>query len=398
MANKTNFDVNGKSYYRVSLELGTDSNGKRKTKIFYGKSKKEAEQKKKDYINNLEKGITNNKVYLGNSMKVWLYEIMKVSGIKPSTFSRYVGIYEKYIEKSPLAPLELKDLQPIIIQKYYNKLFKNGTSTYSIKYLNKLLKQFLNYAVDNDYILKNPCNKKIIIPKAQEEEITEKEIPVFNNDEIKRMLTADEDTVIKYIALFSFSTGMRRGEILGLKESDINYEEGTINIKRTVATVYVYDDNNKKHKQTIVQTPKTKGSARTIPLPNSLIPIIKKAINLKNKNKLKSGSSFNKEYLDFLFLSEAGNLINASNLDKSWIYFLKRYNIPHKKFHALRHTYATTQYENGVKLKTISELLGHSDLSITEKIYTHIQEKEKKTSVDILENLSTFYQQSYEKL
>ncbi|MEY8000232.1 tyrosine-type recombinase/integrase [Clostridium sp. Mt-5] len=113
------------------------------------------------------------------------------------------------------------------------------------------------------------------------------------------------------------------------------------------------------------------------------------ALKIKKSEKLKAGTSYCKDNLDYIFLSEQGNLINAGNLDKTWAKFLKDLNIPHKKFHALRHTYATKQFENNIPLKTISMLLGHSSIEITANIYTHVLKKEKEKSIDILGDIKT---------
>jgi integrase len=230
--------------------------------------------------------------------------------------------------------------------------------------------------------------QKISIPKEASNKTLKKNIPIFTDEELCKIITA-KNCKIKYIALFSLSTGMRRGEIIGLKESDIDYISKEINIERSVATTTIFDNENKRSKQTIVQEPKSKNSKRIIPLPPSLIKIIKSAIKIKNSERLKAGNSYNKKYLDYIFLSQQGNLINAGNLDKTWSKFLNDLNIPHKKFHALRHTYATKQFENGIPLKTVSMLLGHSSIEITANIYTHVLKKEKEKSVDLLSTIKT---------
>lgn len=168
MAVKTNFKSNGKDYYRITYDIGVDSNGKRIRKQFVGKSKKEAEQKKLDYINKINSGISDTKTrFLGKTMKIWMFEVVKVGQIKPTSFARYEGIFSNYIEKSPIACISLEKLQPIDIQRYYNTLFKSGKSSNIINNLNKLLKQFLNYCVDSGYILKNPCDgKKLLSPRT----------------------------------------------------------------------------------------------------------------------------------------------------------------------------------------------------------------------------------------
>lgn len=391
MATKTNFISNGKKYYRLTYDIGIDANGKRIRKQFIGKSRKEAEKKKLDYINKMNSGIKDTKnMWLAQTLKSWLFEVVKMSGnIKPTTFARYEGLYRNYIENSSIGPISLDKLEPIQIQRYYNKLFRQGKSSSQINYINKFLKQFLNYAVDCGYILKNPCSgKKISIPRKNSNTVVEKNIPVFTDEELSKIVSAD-NCKIKYIALFSLATGMRRGEIIGLKESDIDYISKEIYIKRSVATTTIFDDENKKSKQTIIQEPKSKNSKRTIPLPLSLIKIIRSAIKIKKSEKLKAGNSYAEDYLNYIFLSQQGNLINAGNLDKTWTKFLRELNIPHKKFHALRHTYATKQFENNIPLKTVSMLLGHSSIEITANIYTHVLKKEKEKSVDLLSTIKT---------
>lgn len=388
MAVKTNFTSNGKEYYRITYDVGIDANGKRIRKQFIGKNKKEAEKKKQDYLNKSSIGIQDKTLWLAQSMKSWLYEVVKMSGnIKVSSFSRYAGIYSKYFENCSISHISLDKLESIDIQRYYNELHKEGKSSNVIKNNNKLLKQFLNYAVDCGYILRNPCSgKRVVIPKDKTRNIDKEslDIPIFSKENMQKILSQKEDTKIRYIALISYATGMRRGEILGLKESDIDYDNMEIYIRRNLVTTLIYDDNGTKHKSTFLDNTKTKTSVRDIPLPNNLIPIIKSAIALKKKDMLKCGDSFNRANKDFIFLAENGEYLDAGNIDKSWIYFLKRCKVDHLKFHALRHTYATLQFENNIRIETVSKLLGHANIEITSNIYTHVMKEEKQKAVDTL--------------
>ncbi|AOR24331.1 tyrosine-type recombinase/integrase [Clostridium taeniosporum] len=382
-----NYKVNGKEYYRVSLEIGRDATGKRKTKFFTGKTKKEANQKKQEYINKQILGLKDTKtLWFAQTFNSWLFEVVKMSDIKPTTFARYEGLYRNYINDSPLACISIDKIEPMSIQRYYNDLFKKQKKSSSqISYLNKFIRKFFNYCVDCGYIVNNPCSgNKISLPKEKRSEAIAKKVEIFTDDELNKMLNSD-DCKIKYISLFSLATGMRRGEVIALKESDIDIKHNEIHIRRTIATTAIFDENNIKTKQTIVQEPKTKNSIRDIPLPNSLKSIIKKAKLIRNEEKFKAGESYSTKNLDYLFLSERGNFINAGNLDKTWAKFLKNIDIPHKKFHTLRHTYATKQFENDIPLKTVSTLLGHGDIGITADIYTHVLKKQKEKSVDILE-------------
>ena len=123
MAVKTNCTINGKKYYRVTASIGKDSNGKLIRKNFYGKNKSDAEQKRDEYLNNLEKGLTKNynKLELGKVMHVWLWEVMKIK-LKPTTFERYEGIYRNYVKEKEIYSWVLNDVKPLDMQRYYNSL------------------------------------------------------------------------------------------------------------------------------------------------------------------------------------------------------------------------------------------------------------------------------------
>lgn len=382
MASKTNYVMNGKDYFRISASFGKDSSGKLIRKYFYGRNEKDAKKKVEEYKESLKYGLVIDKnAYLGSVMNTWLFEVVSISNkIKPTTFERYEGIYRLYIKTSFISTLPLKDIKSIDIQKYYNALSKNGKSVSIIHNLNKLLKQFMSYAENEGYLIKNPCNRLVIPGKVEE---LKEEVEIFTNEELKTIVNCKEDSLINDMAIICLATGLRRGECLGLKWDDIDYKENEINIRRTVSTVTIIENDTREKKQ-IIQIPKTKGSVRSVPFTSTLKTTIKKLEKRQNKNKLKVGESYNKDYDGFIFLTENGNLINASNLSNSWDRFLIRVQIPHKKFHALRHTYATMQFEAGLPLKTVSVLLGHSSIDITANTYTHVLKKEKEKSIDIL--------------
>lgn len=384
MAVKTNYKMNGKDYFRLSASFGRDANGKLIRKYFYGKNEKDAKKKVEEYKDNLKQGlIVDKNAYLSLTMDTWLFEVVNISNkVKPTTFERYEGIFRNYIKGSSIASLQLKDIKSLQIQKYYNDLYKKGKTTSQIFNLNKLLKHFFNYAVNEGYLLRNPCIGQIVIPGEVEHK--DNEVEVFNDDELKAILSYPKESQIKDIATICIATGIRRGECLALKWSDLNHETMEIHINETVSSVALIDRDGTRENKTITQIPKTKGSIRTIPLQTTLKPIFDKIKIKQNENKLKIGESYNRENEDFIFLTENGNLINSSNLSRSWKRYLKKIGIRYIKFHALRHTYATRQFEAGLKIKTVSVLLGHSSTEITSNTYTHVLKKEKEKSIDIL--------------
>ena len=129
MARKTNIEINGTKYYRMTAVVGRDGNGKIIRKQFYGKDKSDAEKKKNEYLNGIKNGLNVNfqDVTLGKLMHLWLFEVMK-SKIKPATFERYEGIYRNYVKSDSIYGSKLCNIQSIQLQRYYNLLYNPNTS------------------------------------------------------------------------------------------------------------------------------------------------------------------------------------------------------------------------------------------------------------------------------
>jgi integrase len=133
-------------------------------------------------------------------------------------------------------------------------------------------------------------------------------------------------------------------------------------VKNEVIHLLIAADGSKERKQ-IIQTPKTKGSIREVSFPLNLESAFKNLKLKQKRDKLKCGLSY--ENSDYIFTTSSGSLIDVTNLSHAWEKILIQAKIPHKKFHALRHTFATKLFENEVSLKTVSKLLGHSSIDIT---------------------------------
>lgn len=374
MAKKTNSKINGKEYYRIRKVIGHTASGKKVLKNFYGESKKDAEQKADEYLNNIENGliIDFENFTVSELMHTWLFDFLHNSSrIKPSTFQRYEGLYRNYIKNSEIAGNKLINIKSIQLQKFYNHLSKDGYSYSQINSLNTFLKVFFNWCIDNDYILKNPCSKVNI--KGNKNEIInnrKKDVEILSEKEIKTLKKRLKGSDFELLFLLDLATGLRQGELLALDWEHIDLKNKTIKIERSVKEVYIYDNENTKHIETIFQTPKTANSFRTVPIPNALIDILN---NIENKKGL-------------LFKDNDGKPLKGKNVSTKWSKILKECNIPHKKFHSIRHTYASMLLSKGVDIETVAELMGHSAISITQ-IYLHSSSKSKNKSVNKLNSI-----------
>lgn len=369
--NKTNINVNGHKYYKVTRTIGHKADGTPIKKVFYGKGVKEAEAKAQAYLDKLNNGYINNfdKTILNDLFKVWLYNI-KLIEVKPSTFVAYESNYRNYIATSSFAGLRVNEVKKLHIQEYYNKLFSTGISSTKIKYINKILHNFYEFAINEGYASKNPCHK-IIIPKDTTKKPKDNTPQIFSQDEIQQILKSFKDNPFEYLIYTAVYTGMREGELCALKWDNVNLDEGYIHVCESVKRVAVFTRDGAKDMQTLTLNPKSQKSIRDIFIPKVLI---KKLKELKNKN------------IKGPYVFGGDNPVNSKILYNQWRKILLDNEIPYKKLHTLRHTYASTLLLNGADLRSVQELMGHYDISITQ-IYLHSLPINQKRVVSIFDNL-----------
>ena len=373
MAKKTNCERNGIKYFRKYATI----NGKRK--MIYGESEKDWKAK----VDELEKlntlGIINTKETLGAAMATWVYTILAGKhNIKKSTFSIYEGIYRNSIKGHDVMNIPLIDAKSASVQKYINDLSSMGKTPNAVREAKKVLNMFFKYAVSEGYILKNPCTNTTTPPLP-----ARGEIKVFTDAEITKIKDVLADDRDRFLFLLALATGMRQGELLALRHSDLS--GGSVKVTKTQLTLRHIKQGSEIEYEISDEPPKTDASYRDIPLPKFIKTEYQAHRKLCQIEKLKWGKGRLEEF-DPIFLSSTGLRWQTAQIQKKWELVLAKAEVDYKSFHSLRHTYITKLVQSGINIVTVMQLAGHSKMETTLR-YTHVEMDHKEKAVDIIDQL-----------
>ena len=310
-------------------------------------------------LNKLKKQINkeDKKRKFGEVAKEWI-EYKKIS-IKESTYCNYLFIIEKYLNPE----FKDKDIKRIQNYNYYIQELLNKLSAKTVRDIINVLKSILKYYEDEyNSILQV---KRINLPKLEKSRLK-----ILNQKEkLKLEKYCMEKRSLKTLGIVvCLNTGMRVGEICSLKWKNIDIEEKKIYVDKTLQRIY---NKRQRNSNIIIDQPKTNCSVRSIPINQKLYEMLKP---LRKMYK-------DEEY----FLSGKENeIVEPRNYQYTFKSILKKCKIKPYKFHILRHTFATNCIEVGMDAKSLSEILGHSDVDITLGIYVHSSDKIKKKYLEKL--------------
>ena len=279
--------------------------------------------------------------------------------VKESTYCNYVFIIQKYIYPK-FKKIWIKRI------KNYNDFIQDLSKTLSpktVKDIVAVLKSILRYYED-EYD-KNLKIKRISVPKSQKSKLK-----ILTSREKKKLeqYCIEENSLKSLGIIICLNTGLRIGEICALKWQNICFEEKCIYIRNTLQRVYVKDEKKSK---IVIDKPKTQSSIRAVPMNKRVFEILKK-LQKKYKNN------------DFLLSGSSDDFIEPRNYQYYFKNILKKNKIKEYKFHILRHTFATKCIEVGMDIKSLSEVLGHSDIKVTLSVYVHSSDKIKKKYLEKL--------------
>ena len=368
---------NGKEYYFFRLR----HENLEKPKDIYGKTIKELETKIKNEKILLDANITKTEKTYQEIIEEWLYEV-KFQTIKNTSKELYDKTYKNHIKNDNIMKIKINKLKKNDIQSFYNRLAKKRTGIATIKIIKIEIEGSIKYAYNNEYIIKD-FSKMAIAPKESEEEKLKKrnKIKVFTEQEEKIFIEKIKGERLEMLYLLALGSGARQSELLALSWEDIDIKNNKIKINKIAKCQQEITKEKRGKCKVVIQTPKTKSSNRTITIPKNITKKLKEYKEIQNK-KIGNINKYNLVFCNPLGEYMSGNLV-YTEFKKT----IKRINkdkeqIPNITFHGLRHTYATRLFEKGISPKIIQEALGHSNISITLNIYTHISEKLKEDTGD----------------
>ena len=310
-------------------------------------------------------------------MLEWL-KMMK-SRVAETTYSSYnSGISHSIIPYFIDKGYTLTDMEenPKYIQDFYQHELSKGLTPNTVIRRHANIRKALQHAFQLDLIKSNPADK-IERPKKNNYIAS-----YYTGEELSVLFKASKGDPLELPIILAAYYGLRRSEILGLKWDAINFETEKISIRYTVTEV----SNGAGKGNVIVEKERTKSKASRRVLP--LVPVIKETLlNMKQEqadNKRLCGSSYNDKYLEFVNVNKLGERIKPNYITQHFTILLERHGLRKIRFHDLRHSCASLLYANGVSLKEIQQWLGHSDISTTANIYTHLDYSSKEATANAI--------------
>ncbi|MBU0511343.1 MAG: site-specific integrase, partial [Chloroflexi bacterium] len=272
-----------------------------------------------------------------------------------------------------LGEIKLRDLRLDTVEAHYQTLSRKGLSPRSVRFVHSILHKSLNDAIRRGYVGFN-ATQGAILPRSDQ-----KEMEIFNEDEVMRFLITVRDNRRAALYHLAVKTGMRQGELLGLKWSDLDWKRGTIRVQRQVQRI--------QGQGMVFRPPKTKAGRRTIQLGEQTLNTLRDHLIKQQLEKDVAGERWKDHNL--IFPSTIGTPMGANNLWRDFKKQLAKADLRIIRFHDLRHTAASLMLNHGVPVLVVSKILGHSKTSTTLDIYGHLIPIMQEEAARIMDEIIT---------
>ncbi len=313
-----------------------------KRKAIYAKTRKEVSEKLAEALANRDKGLLfeAGSLKLGEYLERWLNDSVRGS-VKPVTFESYARLVRVHVAPA-LGRVKLNKLSPAHLQGFYRSKLDAGLSPRTVQYLHVVLHRALKQALRWGLVARNAA-VAVDPPKVHR-----KEVRTLSTGEVKKLLDAARDDRLEALYMLALTTGMRQGEMLGLRWEDVDLESGSLRVQGT----------------------KTAGSRRAVKLSQRAKEALRRHLERQLREIDQAGSLWRENGL--VFATQSGTHLDRHNLLRQFRRLLKKAGLPDIPFHNLRHTCATILFGRNTHPKLVQALLGHASAKITLDTYSHV--------------------------
>ncbi len=352
--------------YEGRYVIGKTDSGKTRFGYVYGYQYAEVKRnllvKKAEHVQRVEQDRNTYKGTVSEWMVFWL-ENELLGSVKKSSYQVYLNLLWKHIQPR-LGGIRLTSVTPAVVQNFVESLENCGLAYSTVKSAYRLLFAAMKYAQEEGVLQKNPCRKIKLLKKDSAEQ---RVLTRLEQERIRANVTGDRDLP----ALLSLYTGMRLGEICGLKWSDIDWANQTVFVRRTVQRLKTGTNCCSGRKtQLNITAPKSSRSIRVIPLPVFLFEQLRRLHPA--------------ECADGFIFGNGESVAEPRTVQRHFTRFTERLKIKGVHFHTLRHSFATRLLELGTDVKTVSVLLGHSSARTTLDFYAHSLIEQQRIAINQL--------------
>ncbi len=349
-----------------------------KRKVFYGKTRKEAHEKLQKALQEQKQGklVATQSQTVEQYLAYWL--MIHKKNVRPRTHERYEEIVPLHLVPT-LGKVRLDKLTPHHLEMLYTNKLESGLSGTTVAAIHNFLHTALDGAVRQETLSRNVCDL-VSSPRKNHEEIKP-----LNPEQIYKLLEAAKGHINEALFILALATGMRRGELLGLKWQDIDFDNNVLHVRRTLSRVptKMVEEVGASYVETET---KTKLSRRSIVLIHFAIEALKQHKSKQLVIKQQAGDLW--ENHDYVFCSPTGTYLGPGhNALVQLKKLLEKAGLPDIRFHDLRHSAATALLSMDIHPKIVQEILGHSEIGMTMNIYSHVLPTMQKDAMGKLQNV-----------
>jgi len=348
----------------------------RKRKYFYGETRKEVQEKLRVALQELKLGLlaTGPQQTVKQYLEQWLEQVHKPT-IREGSYVTYHSVLTRHVYPG-IGYIPLQKLTPQQLQSFYASVTDKGLSTKTVHVIHAVLHKAFDHAIKWGLIARNVCDSVSLPRKIRHQ------MQPLTTEQCQKLLQVAQGHKFEGLLTLAVATGMRRGELLALRWQDVDLEQRTLHVRRTVDQL--------PHRGYVENEPKTIKGIRQIVLPEFAITALQKQREHQYELQQKAGDKWLDH--DLVFSAEYGGYISPKYLWTRFKALLREAKLPTIRFHDLRHSAATLLLTMGVHPKVVQELLGHSQISMTLDIYSHVLPSMQR---DAMSKMDSIFKQQF---